>query len=118
MTTYRKIPVEVEAEEFRTTSESWPQGVPLDVQPLPKDYPFGDKPGDPCKLCGCDGTTHQHGYIETLEGGHVVCPGDMVIRGVEGVYPCKPDIFEQTYEAVGEPDRPETVQPVEEDKCC
>ena len=41
-----------------------------------------------------------HGYIDTLEGGHIVCPGDWIITGVQGEhYPCKPDIFAQTYEA-------------------
>lgn len=43
--------------------------------------------------------------IATLEGGHWVDPGDYVIRGVAGeFYPCKPDIFDQTYEFVeGDP---------------
>jgi hypothetical protein len=37
--------------------------------------------------------------IPTLEGNMVVSPGDWVIRGVKGeFYPCKPDIFEATYE--------------------
>lgn len=42
------------------------------------------------------------GYgIETLEGFHVVSPGDWIIRGVSGeYYPCKPNIFEATYEPV------------------
>jgi hypothetical protein len=40
-------------------------------------------------------------YIKTLEGDHHVSDGDYVIRGVQGeLYPCKPDIFEQTYERV------------------
>lgn len=39
--------------------------------------------------------------IETLEGVMKVNPGDYIIRGVKGeVYPCKPDIFEETYELV------------------
>ena len=39
------------------------------------------------------------GYIETLEGRMTVSPGDWVITGVKGEkYPCKPDIFEATYE--------------------
>ena len=47
----------------------------------------------------CDKTMHDHGWIDTLEGGHIVCPGDWIITGVKGeVYPCKPDIFEATYE--------------------
>jgi hypothetical protein len=38
-------------------------------------------------------------YIETLEGRHLVQPGDWIITGVAGEhYPCKPDIFEATYE--------------------
>ena len=39
--------------------------------------------------------------IRTLEGDMIVTPGDYVIRGVKGeFYPCKPDIFEATYERV------------------
>jgi len=39
------------------------------------------------------------GYINTLEGGHEVAPGDWIITGVKGEhYPCKPDIFAMTYE--------------------
>lgn len=38
-------------------------------------------------------------YIETLEGNMKVSPGDWIIKGVNGeFYPCKPDIFEKTYE--------------------
>lgn len=37
--------------------------------------------------------------IGTLEGLMVASPGDWIIRGVKGEhYPCKPDIFEATYE--------------------
>ena len=43
------------------------------------------------------------GWVETLEGGHIVTPGDWIITGVKGEhYPCKPDIFEATYERVEE----------------
>lgn len=43
----------------------------------------------------------QHGWIDTLEGGHRVCPGDWIITGVRGEhYPCKNDIFVETYERV------------------
>jgi hypothetical protein len=38
--------------------------------------------------------------IPTLEGNHTAMPGDWIIKGVKGeLYPCKPDIFEATYEA-------------------
>ncbi len=49
-----------------------------------------------CKHCGKQ--MQDHGWIDTLEGGHVVCPGDWVITGVVGErYPCKPDVFDATY---------------------
>lgn len=38
-------------------------------------------------------------FISTLEGRMLVSPGDWVIRGVQGeLYPCKPEIFDATYE--------------------
>ena len=38
--------------------------------------------------------------IHTLEGNHSALIGDWIIKGVKGeFYPCKPDIFELTYEA-------------------
>jgi len=52
-----------------------------------------------CSKCGI--TMHNHGWIDTLEDGHNVCPGDWIIKGVKSeYYPCKPDIFELTYEEV------------------
>jgi len=49
----------------------------------------------------CERPMQSHGWIDTLEGGHIVCPGDWIITGVKGEhYPCKPDIFAQTYERV------------------
>ena len=37
--------------------------------------------------------------IRTLEGDMIADPGDYIIKGIKGeFYPCKPDIFEQTYE--------------------
>ncbi len=57
------------------------------------------------KLCEhCQTEMGGHGWIDTLEGGHKVCPGDFVITGVKGErYPCKPDIFAMTYEPVNPP---------------
>jgi hypothetical protein len=41
-------------------------------------------------------------FIETLEGVHEAKPGDYIIKGIKGeFYPCKPDIFEATYERLG-----------------
>lgn len=43
-----------------------------------------------------------HGLqIDTIEGNMYVSPGDYIIKGVKGeFYPCKPDIFEATYDVV------------------
>jgi hypothetical protein len=42
-------------------------------------------------------------FIPTLEGEMKASSGDWIIKGVNGeFYPCKPDIFEKTYEAVKE----------------
>lgn len=57
---------------------------------------FTNDPHDDCE-----------GYvvIHTLEGNMRGNPLDFVIRGVNGeIYPCKPDIFEATYESVGQDD--------------
>ncbi|KKN69820.1 hypothetical protein LCGC14_0437660 [marine sediment metagenome] len=40
--------------------------------------------------------------VKTLEGDMFANIGDMIIKGIQGeFYPCKPDIFEKTYELVG-----------------
>jgi hypothetical protein len=42
-------------------------------------------------------------FIPTLEGTHEAKKGDFIIKGVQDeLYPCKPDIFEATYEKVVE----------------
>ena len=49
--------------------------------------------------------THDDGTveIETLEGVMKANRGDYIIQGVNGeIYPCKPDIFEKTYDEVVE----------------
>ena len=54
-------------------------------------------------LCSeCGKSFHVHGYIiNTVEGGHKVCPGDWIITGVGGErYPIKNDIFLGTYTLV------------------
>jgi len=47
----------------------------------------------------CNAPLHEHGKCPTLEGHHIVCPGDWIIKGIKGeFYPCKSDIFEMTYD--------------------
>jgi hypothetical protein len=39
--------------------------------------------------------------IPTLEGQHMATEGDFIIKGIKAeFYPCKPDVFEQTYELI------------------
>ena len=79
---YRKKPVVIEATQFDGTIESVES---LMIPEVSQD--LGSK-------------TLQ---IPTLEGVMTASPGDFIIRGVNGeLYPCKPDIFEKTYEKVEE----------------
>ena len=50
-----------------------------------------------CKLA-----MHSHGWIDTRQGGHTVCPGDFIITELDGkgYYPCKPDVFFKTYDSL------------------
>ena len=100
MAKFRKKPVVVEAEQWQIVDpindgrNGYHLGVGFFRRP--------DWPGN--TTCNhCCRAMHDHGWIDTLEGGHIVCPGDFVITGVKGEkYPCKPDIFEATYEPVAE----------------
>ena len=85
MAKYRKKPIVVEAERFYPQSKPWPKGV---QHGRPK--PWG-------KL-----NKYSPGYwIMTKEGWFEVTIGDWIITGIKGEkYPCKPDIFELTYEAI------------------
>lgn len=52
-------------------------------------------------ICLKDAPEKVNLVIETPEGMHTALPGDFIIHGVKGeYYPCKPDIFEQTYEVI------------------
>lgn len=45
--------------------------------------------------------TDKEVFIDTLEGTMKADKGDWIIKGVKGeLYPCKPDVFEMTYEKV------------------
>lgn len=99
---FRKKPVVIEAMQLTGDTAAW-HGVylwlerntkgsfePLDVIEGRKSAPASGVSIDPR-----DGRM----IIATLEGLHWADPGDWIIRGVQGeFYPCKPDIFAQTYE--------------------
>jgi hypothetical protein len=74
MAKYRKKPVVIEATQFNGQREI--EG-----------------------MCFCGNPQFPH--VHTLEGSMRVDHGDWIITGVKGEhYPCKPDIFKQTYEKV------------------
>ena len=88
----RKKPVVIEATQWGGFNK---QIVIKEITPFD---PYGDN-ALVCQHCGK--AMLEHGNIPTLEGHHIVCPNDWIITGVKGEkYPCKPDIFEQTYENV------------------
>ena len=92
---YRKKPVVIEAfqmtRERRWDNSDWPNWLHR-AWNREHDEPncFFSDPGDSDEL-----------FIMTLEGTHQVTFEDWIIQGVAGeLYPCKPEIFEATYEAV------------------
>ena len=51
----------------------------------------------------CEHPIESHAYIKTISGEAIVCPGDYVINNPQfpdDYYPCKPDIFEKTYDNI------------------
>lgn len=77
---YRKKPVVIEAMELKQTTTSQTEI---------------------CNWCGGKRGFDGGVIIHTLEGDMVANTGDYIIKGINGeIYPCKPDIFEKTYEKV------------------
>lgn len=55
----------------------------------------------PKHTCGCPYSPSRHGAIVTRQGTVAVCPGDWIITSPSGEhYPCKPDVFADTYERI------------------
>jgi hypothetical protein len=98
MPKFRKKPVVIEAVQWFTNGDHPEDGPAVTEGLVVRYFRRPDIPGDlACSECGQP--FHVHGWIDTLEDGHRVCPGDWIITGVRGErYPCKPDIFEATYE--------------------
>jgi hypothetical protein len=81
MAFYRKKPVVIEAIQFKGNDKECIDFCPVAVDPVEQ---------------------HPSLLIPTLEGDMRVSFGDWIIKGVNGeFYPCKPGIFEKTYEPVG-----------------
>ena len=86
MSKYRKKPVVIEAVRWDgklvTLHQLQKSGMETTI------YSIGTYPIEICNL-----------RVKTLEGEHIADIGDWIIKGVKGeFYPCKPDIFEMTYE--------------------
>ena len=100
---YRKRPVVVEAVQF----------VPEDWMEMRLFANVGNLAEGKAQACYIDADGNEHAswvgrgfpgglWLPTLEGVMLARLGDYVIKGVKGeLYPCKPDIFEATYEPVG-----------------
>jgi len=88
---YRKKPVVIEAfqmtKERRWDNSEWPNWLHKAWNREPSEGAVWCEMGKEQLYCG------------TLEGVHKIDFGDFIIKGVkEEIYPCKPDIFEATYE--------------------
>ena len=84
MPLFRKKPAVIEAVQL------------VDGDGLRRVLRFLDQDGGPAYEVGSEGIA-----IGTLEGVMLASPGDWIVRGIKGeFYPCKPDIFAATYEAV------------------
>lgn len=86
MAKYRKKPVTIEAELFTEENKN-------------RAFNF--------ITCNCAPSRNENGdaeiKIQTLEGVMTASLGDWIIKGVNGeFYPCKPDIFQKTYDPVDE----------------
>ncbi len=97
MAKFRKKPVVIEAFQItsltRNDNKDWPvwlsQAWQKDHTEKGAFYPVGDR------------VNGERLAIQTLEGMQWVSMNDYIIQGVEGeIYPCKPDIFEKTYDLV------------------
>ena len=87
---YRKKPVVIEAVKFSMYDEEADQLL-FDTVPHWIECAIGEE------ILYLDDEHNLKVY--TLEGEHLVSKGDYVIQGIKGeLYPCKPDIFEMTYE--------------------
>jgi len=90
---YRKKPVVIEAQQIKDSDFDNPHPNPDLIQHITYN------------------PVTREVYIQTLEGTMTGVVGDWIIKGVKGeLYPCKPDIFEATYDKV---ENAETIDPAQ-----
>ena len=89
---FRKKPVVIEAMQFTGANEEGEKCLKfIQNGGCAASATFGEDDGE--------GNSVPTITIPTLEGDMTAMPGDWIIRGVKGeFYPCKPDIFEATYD--------------------
>lgn len=82
---FRKKPVVIEAVQHFSDMGTYTASIPVWL----------------IEACGSGAVFARGGdtFIDTLEGEMRVSDGDWIIRGIKGeLYPCKPDVFDATYE--------------------
>jgi len=95
---YRKKPLLIEAFQM-TKDKRWPK----------RDWPnwlnkaWNREPGENSVWIDPDDPDRENLVCGTLEGVHCISWGDYIIKGIKDeIYPCKPDIFNLTYEEIEE----------------
>ncbi len=98
MAKYRKKPVVIEAVQL--CWKNWGELCDFVGDIINENNP-GRYTDAYSSTCGEPGPEYIELDIPTLEGTHLAKHGDFIIKGVHGeFYPCKPDIFAETYELV------------------
>ena len=97
MNKYRKKPIVIEAIQLQNNYNSIKKCVEFMGQSVNEDLTIErNKFEDYCFIVNEKGMK-----IPTLEGEMTASINDYIIKGIKGeFYPCKPDIFEQTYEKI------------------
>ena len=80
MALYRKLPVTIEAEEFLGFDEHFQKGSILDQVNIKRESLAIIH----CKKC--DEPFSKHGRVITSDNDYIVCPGDMIVKGTDGVF--------------------------------
>jgi len=89
---FRKKPIVVEAWQLPKYDDDAPEGLVDFLHSMDNEWEQSDKFGSI--------------IIHTPEGDMGASEGDWIIKGIKGeFYPCKPDIFEATYQPTKEPDK-------------
>lgn len=96
MNKYRKKPIVIEAIQLQNNYNSIKKCVEFTGQHVSESYMSKIKFEEYVEIVKNNGMK-----IQTLEGEMTASINDYIIKGVKGeFYPCKPDIFEQTYEKI------------------